>query len=963
MNSSGFSIDNYHDGNTTINGNLFVDGKVFDAGGGGEIPLVFSTNHIGLDVYAGTNSATGGIVDITDLKQIVKKHGNWRIVSGNVTMSLLINGYSNFTIQFNSPVTGDIINNIYLNGGNSGAIGNTSPNFFASSVTQFGGIIKIRFITADKGLWPQNQSVFTNARYCISYITANSDPANEVLTLSSFVENPMIENLDGGNFNITNVNNIQATTFNGGQILSNPYFNDFNLNGDLNINEFNINQLASIQNLGLDLIINTSNLDIQNTPVNLTGISPLDLNNNDIKCNQIIPSIGNDFKIDAPLGLLTGNFNTLDLTNSSGSGINIPLPTLLYITSPLQIVLQCQTVTCSGSFFVSNDLTMTNTNITNVNSLTVKNITNLIGPVGFQADIDLFNNDIKRVTTLTVSNITSIGDIDITTGVNSSVRIGNQASTTYINDINTNQIIDRTQRRTESTTGSVITTVHIYEILGITESIINEGGFNFYQLLDNTTYIFHGDIILTQGFKYGVNSAIKGTSTASSITFNESKNNIIGFKATNQNLVLQDITIYAGGGHFSNSNVGLIQGSNFDTAGLAPIYGRNKRCLISGCNIVAAFSLGKIQGYGTTNILSNFINGGGSSPTGIYTNFGLDVSDGLSFELRGNKFVLFKGAQATSTTKMINFVNSTISPVILGINAVIISGNILHPRDDENAINFENGAIVTLGTISANTFIRTGGTSPLINYDRASLYDNYNYPSVQNFEIVGNAGVINSQPVLVCILGSTGSMNSAVFTDLSYTITDMNPISSTKRFAYKLVMTGLTGTYTAGKYLKQSVGNNKGLIARADPVILGTQAIYITDADQLSGAAFIETDKDNIASGVSSTNFQLGTNSNNFEFIYLEKDDENVQFVLGVNFDNDSKEDEIQFRLEFDETGTGNSYIGNNVISALQAKDGRTASVTLPFIKRMKFGDLVKLTYRYVDNTNTVVTSVTWSAK
>ena len=98
MNSSGFSIDNYHDGNTTINGNLFVDGKVFDAGGGGEIPLVFSTNHIGLDVYAGTNSATGGIVDITDLKQIVKKHGNWRIVSGNVTMSLLINGYSNFTI-------------------------------------------------------------------------------------------------------------------------------------------------------------------------------------------------------------------------------------------------------------------------------------------------------------------------------------------------------------------------------------------------------------------------------------------------------------------------------------------------------------------------------------------------------------------------------------------------------------------------------------------------------------------------------------------------------------------------------------------------------------------------------------------------------------------------------------------------------------------------------------------------
>ena len=191
---------------------------------------------------------------------------------------------------------------------------------------------------------------------------------------------------------------------------------------------------------------------------------------------------------------------------------------------------------------------------------------------------------------------------------------------------------------------------------------------------------------------------------------------------------------------------------------------------------------------------------------------------------------------------MVNFVDSTLTPVVLGINACIITGNILHPRDQENAINFETNAIVTLGTIGSNTFIRTGGTAPLINYDKASTYDNYNHPSVQSFEIVGNAGVINSQPVLSCLLGPSDSMNSATFTNVVYTLSDMNPIISTKRFAYKLVMGTLTGSYTAGNYLKQAVGANKGLIAKVDGVILGTQAIYIVDASQLSGTSFVEVD-------------------------------------------------------------------------------------------------------------------------
>jgi len=1020
MNIGGFSGENTHGGDTQIFGSLTVDGQVIVRDAEGQSEYLDSGDYT--PIVLGVVTQWDSLILKSGTQARYAKNGNIVEVYMELTGSLKANQpFAQISISVPSV---DLFDKKHIGSAYSDSVfilasGAQVYNCTNADITTSGGGSTSVLLNYDSYIASNPASVvdfFLNITYKLE---GDDIPASAIIQggggSGGDVRNPMIETLNGGGFDILNVGNVQASTFNGGGIVNNPLLVDLNCD---NKNISNVNDLDAE-------LIEVKNLYAKTPNTTINVFNDLTFDENNIYQLSSIFNGGLAFGLTAPNIAITGlttfnnnvSMNNNQITNISQITSNVILtdnighlagPSDIFIsdnidlqTNNIKNVGALQTVNSitfnplgTGIDMNSKTITMDGGSIDNANTIETVNIQNptISSAIIFNSEIETNNKainlngsfidncsliantsniDIKTITSpITIAPTTS-GNVELSTPsgnatlstVSGDLKLISGTSSMVMNNTKLETFAKRLEESTSSS--NKVDTVHIYDASGFTETVLTIFGNDYYDLLPNVTYIIHNQITVTNGFNFNINTSIKGTSTASSITFDESTKNIVGFRAVDQNLIVQDITIIGGGGHFNDTNVGLFQGSNFDTGGLAPFYGRNKRCLISGCNIVAPFSLGKIQGFGTTNILSNFINGGGSVPSSIYTTFGLEVSDGLSFEMRGNKLVLFKGATGLSTLKMINFVNSTLTPVVLGINAVIITGNILHPRNNENGINFETNAIIGLGTIGSNTFIRTGGTAPLINYDKATIYDNYNHPSIQNFEIIGNAGVVNSQPVLSALIGSSNSMSSATFTDIDYTITDMNPITKTKRFAYKLVMTGLTGTYTAGNYLKQSVGNNKGLIARADPVVLGTQAIYIVDASQLSGTSFVEVDVSDVATGTSSTSFQLGTNSNNFEFIYLEKDEENVQFVLGINFDNDSKEDEIQFRLEFDETGTGNSFIGtsNSTISALQAKEGRTASATLPFIKRMKNGDLVKLTYRYVDVTNTVVQSVIWTAK
>ena len=202
------------------------------------------------------------------------------------------------------------------------------------------------------------------------------------------------------------------------------------------------------------------------------------------------------------------------------------------------------------------------------------------------------------------------------------------------------------------------------------------------ELLANTTYIIHGNVQFTYPIRYGANCSLRGADFSSTITFDESARDC-RFLAENENMYLSNLTVLGGGGRFSNT-LGLFECENYNLGAPPPFYGRNKRFKLTDCNILQARELGTIEGFGTLNITNNFFNGGGGSPAPSvgFTLEGFAISDGLSLEFNNNKMVLFAGAQGASTAKLLNM-KARVSP-LLGFNAVTITGNIFHPRNNEN---------------------------------------------------------------------------------------------------------------------------------------------------------------------------------------------------------------------------------------------------------------------------------------
>ena len=379
MDISGNSTDNVHNGNTLVNGDLVVRGNIFDEGGQEGIPDVEKTDHDNLTAYAGTNPATGGVINIIDKKYILKKHGNWRIMSGLVDVTLNINGFNYFSLSFDTP-PGDTIptsTSVYLNGGMSSNPGGTSPNFLAQSAQVLSGKIIIGYITHDKALWPQSQSVPTTIKYSVSYLTTQSDPNTEILeAVPSYVENPMTEQLDANNFNIVNVNNIQASTFNGGLILTNPLTVDLGLSNNNIVNVNNI-QSSSVNTNTISAISPATGINIDN---NLDFKFPV--NSKILNCNEM---------------------------KTAGQQLRL-------IGGPLHL----ENDTAGTDILVSNPFTMNGQDIKDVADITVQSISSL-GDILMNNSVDFNLQDLKRVVNIngvngSNLNITNVDDPVVLTG-------------------------------------------------------------------------------------------------------------------------------------------------------------------------------------------------------------------------------------------------------------------------------------------------------------------------------------------------------------------------------------------------------------------------------------------------------------------------------------------------------------------------------------------------------------------
>jgi hypothetical protein len=503
---------------------------------------------------------------------------------------------------------------------------------------------------------------------------------------------------------------------------------------------------------------------------------------------------------------MTGN---LDMSQNNIIDVNDLYIDRLFTTAP------------STEIQVENNLRMRGNDIVDVDTIDVNNdiitpdiktdtiTTNTSGKILFNDDIDLFNNDILSSGNIRVSSFTSTdvktNDIDVNANFN----------------MNNNDI-------TNIRSMSLTDTQYISRIQDMGTPVGN-----YYVIPDNTTWIIVGQITLQYGIEYGINSSLRGIDFSAEINFDET-NRDCDIKAVDNNFYLSQLTIVNGGGRFTNNTAlvrGLLNAQNYNVGAPAPFYGRNKRFKVTDVNILRAFKIGTIEGFGTLNVTNNFFNGGGGlagQVTSYYTNEGLSVSDGLSLEFNNNKMVLMLGAQQASTLKLLNM-KARVSP-LLGLNACTITGNIFHPRNAETGIDFDSDSRTELGNISGNVFIRTGGISPLINYTDQSVYDNYNPLSVENYSINANSGVVDSEPNLKCGVNTSNSISSATATLLEpVDNADIEVINLSARFAIQLDLTGVSTPFIINERIIDSASGSNALILAVDAEAGGLQSVYITD--------------------------------------------------------------------------------------------------------------------------------------
>jgi len=758
-------------------------------------------------------------------------------------------------------------------------------------------------------------------------------------------------NLDCDNNDILNCNNLQAVTFNGGVPLTNP------LSSNLDCANNFVENCPQVQNAGGGLTFVASGTILTFAPsVNLNAKVIIDatttrLSGNEIKCdNQNVTGV-NEIHTDNLTSNQNANIESLvdiDMSNNSLTSVSsIDTLNIGHTTNPAVPMNLTTNMICSLN-------SITGVGTLGCSSVDTSTISNTVGDLFVNSNTDFQTNNISNIGNTNTDTVTTT-QINGNPGLNINLPTAQLTTTSQENRIFQERII-------YGTTLPQQTTIHIFEASGF-GGTVNVAGFDFHPLDINTAYIIHGDITLTAGLLFQINCSVRGATIASKIIFDESTKDIQAFRATDNNVYLDSLTISGGGGHFTSTDVGLFNCQNYSIGAGAPFYGRNKRFRVVNCNILSAYSLGIVYGYGTVNINNNFINGGGGSPSGVYTRVGLTVSSGLSLECNSNKVVLFAGAQTASSTYMLRFIS--IDP-LLQINAVNISGNIFHPRDVERGVLFEEDSKTALGLIASNTFIRTGGTAPLIDYPRATIFDNYNVKELENFEILANAGVIDATGVLQCSTTTLNTLNSATFVDLDMPITAINPISKAKRFAYKFIVTGVSGgPYTKGNFLV-SVTNPAiyGYIIEQQTILAGTEILYITDMNGIFPDLlnYKEQDSTLTDTGVTSTGLQIGNNSDNIELYYFDKDPIDVQFGIQISYENSSADDEIQFRLELD-TGSGYSPITDSLISTASVRANRGVSATMNVIQRLQRGDLIKLVYRYIDSTTTTITKITYTGK
>lgn len=462
MNISGYQENNFHDGSTQILGDLVIDGKLTLGGATGQSEYLDSGD------YKSVISNISGITNVSfdsQTRTYYEKQGN--LVKLYTTLKITFTTVLASSFQFRITVPAlDIfenkINGAYCNASGS-FINQYDCDSFANVVNTDGtiNVIYQRLPLSNVNL-PFGGDAY--ASLTIVYKLEGDDIPATVLIAggsgSGDVKNPMLENLDGGGFNIVNVDTIVATNITAPNVVTNP------LSVNLDANNKNITDINSVDaetlnasntnttniavdtigtitqpnltfsnniNMGTRTINNCSEIKTTGTTLNIIG-GPIRIENDnaltDIIVNNNFDMNGRDVKDVNLLQVNTINpFNTGNITIESQSGTSKMIgSSKAIVESADDVEIICD---LGSNIRLTNNLTLTgqtiymdsnsgiidfaNANLNNVDFITNPDLPIVItgssielrnnppntGKVELYTSIDMKDNNIDNVSILT----------------------------------------------------------------------------------------------------------------------------------------------------------------------------------------------------------------------------------------------------------------------------------------------------------------------------------------------------------------------------------------------------------------------------------------------------------------------------------------------------------------------------------------------------------------------------------
>ncbi len=340
-------------------------------------------------------------------------------------------------------------------------------------------------------------------------------------------------------------------------------------------------------------------------------------------------------------------------------------------------------------------------------------------------------------------------------------------------------------------------------------------------LADNTAYIIFGTVnVGTNSITYGANSSLLGNDILTSkLIFEGSGSKLI---TRNQSLYLRDLFITCDSGQlFDALDIDYLIDPSVD-----PFQGRSKffrviNCVLFGGVAGNGSDVGYIEGFGTTNFNNNVVRN---------WDVGLKASNGLSFEATANKSVLWNQQGADMITlradNWSNQPNDATGYIPTGINALIITGNILHPKNNEFAWKVEIGHNTEAGTISGNTFILTGNTTGGILNPAGQDYND-----LANFTIKNNQGGRDNTALIQSYIDPNGTTATTALTQNVVTKVDFNDLilSSNNLFFSQRILVNSTQFFEVQQIITGQTSNNTAKIRSIDSVNNYLYVDYIID--------------------------------------------------------------------------------------------------------------------------------------